>query len=349
MAASGNTRLMDTFTRRQLRTSRVATGLWRRVWGAMAMLETEVLAALKVADPFAVRVLRTRQRLLARVLEETLTPLITARYQQMAGLMAEALSELATTEAAQSLHAVNAVLGSHVLTTVPPPRTVQRRVLTTLFPAVTGPTDQSAPHAEWWERQAATLLQRLRDHLRVSAGLGESLDAAVQRIRGTVPSGLRDGLMERARGAAEQLVRTEVTHAVSQAHAAVAAANGTAQIVLIHSSILDAHTSYPCLSRHGLQFDAASHAPIGHRLPYAAPPLHPHCRSVLVLGQRAGGRLVPESGTAWLRRQGTAYQDEVLGPTRGQLFRAGTLRSLRDLVEGKTGRPLTLAELREEG
>jgi hypothetical protein len=58
----------------------------------------------------------------------------------------------------------------------------------------------------------------------------------------------------------------------------------------------------------------------------------------------AGGSVPVESTAAWLRRQGTAYQDDVLGPTRATMFRAGQL-SPRDLVDSLSGRPLTLEEL----
>ena len=47
----------------------------------------------------------------------------------------------------------------------------------------------------------------------------------------------------------------------------------------------------------------------------------------------------------FLRRRGEAFQDEVLGPTRAQMFRDGRLTSTRDLLEAATGRPLTLEEL----
>jgi len=50
-----------------------------------------------------------------------------------------------------------------------------------------------------------------------------------------------------------------------------------------------------------------------------------------------------ESTAQWLRRQGEAVQDAVLGPTRADLFRRGRL-SPQDLLSAM-GRPLTLEEL----
>lgn len=47
----------------------------------------------------------------------------------------------------------------------------------------------------------------------------------------------------------------------------------------------------------------------------------------------------------WLKRQSAARQDDVLGPTRGALFRRGGLTI--DKFADERGRELTLAELRE--
>ena len=51
----------------------------------------------------------------------------------------------------------------------------------------------------------------------------------------------------------------------------------------------------------------------------------------------------------WLNRQTTGFQDEVLGPTRGALFRRGDL-TVDKFVDMRSGRPFTLDELaRAEG
>jgi hypothetical protein len=58
----------------------------------------------------------------------------------------------------------------------------------------------------------------------------------------------------------------------------------------------------------------------------------------------SGGPIRQESATTWLQRQGPALQNEVLGPTRAQMFRAGTL-SPTSLISSLSGKPLTLEEL----
>jgi hypothetical protein len=58
----------------------------------------------------------------------------------------------------------------------------------------------------------------------------------------------------------------------------------------------------------------------------------------------AGGGVAQESFAAWLKRQGDARQDAVLGPVRARLFRGGKL-TLRELLDAASGRALTLEEL----
>ena len=55
--------------------------------------------------------------------------------------------------------------------------------------------------------------------------------------------------------------------------------------------------------------------------------------------------MTDESLTAWLRRRGATFQNEVLGPMRAQMWRDGRLGSLRNLLDALTGTPLTLEEL----
>lgn len=92
---------------------------------------------------------------------------------------------------------------------------------------------------------------------------------------------------------------------------------------------------------------------------FRRPPLHPNDRCVMVpvvdweglgieppdAGQRASMDGPVSSQThyeQWLRGRSAAFQDEVLGPGRGRLFRKGT--TLADMVR-RDGSILTLDEL----
>lgn len=117
-------------------------------------------------------------------------------------------------------------------------------------------------------------------------------------------------------------------------------------------STLDGRTSPICRSRDGNKYPADS----GPR-----PPAHYRCRSVRVpvlndsvnlpnldSGATRSAQDGPVSSqttyNSWLKKQSAEFQDEVLGPTRGALFRRGGLNM--DSFVDTTGRTYTLDELR---
>lgn len=86
------------------------------------------------------------------------------------------------------------------------------------------------------------------------------------------------------------------------------------------------------------------------------PTIHPNCRCVTVAvttasnipGERASAfGPVPKNITMdqFFKQRGVDYQDDVLGPTRGKLYRKGGLQ-LNDFVD-KSGREFTLDDLRD--
>lgn len=108
---------------------------------------------------------------------------------------------------------------------------------------------------------------------------------------------------------------------------------------------------------------SVDHAPQGHSIAWATPPVHFNDRCVIVPETKTWRELgidmpepppgmrasrdgpVPASTTfaQFLERKGAAFQDEVLGPGRAQLWRDGSI-SLADLVNGR-GNPISLADL----
>ena len=138
---------------------------------------------------------------------------------------------------------------------------------------------------------------------------------------------------------------------------------------LVWSSTIDLRTSPPCRARDGKQYTTA-HKPIGHALPWLGGPgaLHWRCRShatyvlrshaelgidvpeVVVVGKtRASldGQIPAETDYAtWLKKQSSARQIEVLGPTRARLMSEGNLPLER--MYSQNGRYLTLDQLREK-
>lgn len=197
---------------------------------------------------------------------------------------------------------------------------------------------------------------RIRDAIRMGFVEGETIGQMVRRLRGTRALKYADGLMEIDRRGAEALVRTAVNHTANYARQAVFEANSDLVEEWQFLSVIDGRTSAPCRGLSGKTF------PIGKG---PQPPRHWNCRSTAVPvlksawealglsksdiepstqasmdGQIAGDITYGQ----WLRGKPAEFQDEILGVTKGRLFREGGL-TLDRFVDSK-GKEYSLEELR---
>jgi hypothetical protein len=197
---------------------------------------------------------------------------------------------------------------------------------------------------------------------------GETTPEIVRKLRGTRALRYEDGIFNRSRTEVESIVRTAVSHTAAFTRERFYEANAKVIAAVQWLSTLDARTSTMCRIRDGLRYTKDEHKPIGHSIPWGAGPgaLHWCCRStstpVVKSWKELTGVDVEEFSPAtrasmdgqvpadmtygqWLAKQSASRQDEILGPTRGALFRRGGLE-LEGFANAK-GRWLTLDELRE--
>lgn len=219
---------------------------------------------------------------------------------------------------------------------------------------------------EWADTLDANRMRRIRDAVRMGFVEGQTVEQIVRRIRGSKSVRYMDGIVQLDRRDAEAVVRTALGHTAAYARQKFYEANVDVVKEVKWVSTLDNRTSEMCRLRDGKLYDAATHKPIGHRLPWGGGPgaLHWRCRSVSVpitkswreLG--AGAEFDAETRASmdgqvpadldygtWLRQQSAARQDEILGPTRGALFRRGGL-ALERFADAR-GHWLTLDQLRQ--
>lgn len=228
----------------------------------------------------------------------------------------------------------------------------------TLYGAAMARPFQGRLLAEWAESIGEQRMVRIRDAVRMGYVEGQTIGQIVQRIRGTRARGYSDGLVEIDRRHAEAVARTAISHTAGFVRDRWHAENSDVVEAVMWVSTLDSRTSQMCRLRDEKRYTAEGHKPIGHRIPWLAGPgrLHWNCRSTsigLLKGQeRLYGARASKDGPVeanlsyggWLKRQSAATQDEILGPTRGALFRAGGL-TIEDFANER-GRWLTLEELR---
>ena len=197
---------------------------------------------------------------------------------------------------------------------------------------------------------------------------GKSTDQIIRELRGTRAKGYADGALESNRRDVEAVVRTAIGHTAGFAQDKVMEANVDLVKAVQWSATLDTRTSSQCRIRDGLLYTPDDKTPIGHKVPWGAGPgrLHWRCRSgqvpvlkshkelgidmpeIVVDGQTRASMdgQVPRETTYsdWLKKQGAARQDEVLGSTRGKLLRQGNLE-IADMYTAR-GQLLTLNDLR---
>jgi SPP1 gp7 family putative phage head morphogenesis protein len=226
----------------------------------------------------------------------------------------------------------------------------------TLIAAVESKPFEGKILKEWIDKLDEDSYIRIRDAVRMGIVEGESYGQITKRVIGTKALNYSDGVTALNMRQAQALVSTAVAHTANEARQTFYGANDDLIKGVQWVSTLDARTTPICQSRDGTVYPVDS----GPR-----PPAHFRCRSSTApilkswkeLGidmeeAPAGTRAsmdgqVPESETyqTWLKKKSAAFQDDVLGPTRGKLFREGL--SLDRFVD-QSGKEYTLKQLRSK-
>jgi hypothetical protein len=224
--------------------------------------------------------------------------------------------------------------------------------------------------SEWAKSIEVTRMARIRDSVRMGVLQQKPTGEIVRQIRGTKKAGYKDGIFEIDRRAAESVVRTAVAHTAAVARDSMFEASGGLIKAQMWTSTLDSRTSQICILRDGKKYEAKSpHKPIDHKLEWLGGPGQAHwgCRSTAVpvvkSWKELGGADLPEftatqrssmdgqvaadqTYSVWLSKQSEARQNQVLGPVRAAMYRAGMPI---DKFANDKGIWLTLDQLRQRG
>lgn len=228
---------------------------------------------------------------------------------------------------------------------------------------------------QWAEGVSVQTVQRIRRQIQLGMLNSETLDQIVRRVRGRSAGILRNsdgkalltkrggfvhqfegGVLEATTREAEAIVRTAINWISNDAHMRTYRENEDIISMVEFVAVLDKRTTLICASLDGTKWPVDS--PEIRR-----PPMHFACRSILVpvIDWEGLGIEAPPEGTraskdgqvssavkyeGWLRAQPHAVQDEILGPSRGELFRRGM--SLREMVR-TDGSVVRLNQLRASG
>jgi len=222
---------------------------------------------------------------------------------------------------------------------------------TVLDALVTNLLIEGSPAKAWWSKIAGDTSFRFAAAVRQGIAQGETMNQIFSRV---------NDIADMAGRNSTALVHTSVMQTMNDARMAVQEANADNESETVWLSALDSMVCKICAPRDGLRWKTLSKRPVGHSLVWMQPAAHFSCRcttyaitplteAVMEAGGRASSSGVVKGSTTfaqYLERQTPAFQDEVLGKGRADLYRAGKI-TLRDLVSGR-GAPISLKELQRK-
>jgi SPP1 gp7 family putative phage head morphogenesis protein len=362
--ATSNDQLVDAIIAHQIELIRYGKGLSSRIIALLNRSEPELQRRLRARleliaplpqdpGPSVTRKLIITERLIKTILDPT--------WKTINELVRKELVGLAVGEVAWIADKVKTAIPVIWEPNVPTPRQLRSIVFARPF--------QNRLLRDWLSSYEANDRRRMMEQIRQGLLFDETPTQIGRRIFGTRAQGGVDGTREITRRGAQTLAQT-ATSAIT---------NGTRQRFYnenkriipreVFVATLDSRTTPVCQSLDG-QIYPTGEGPI--------PPIHMNCRSIrapVVDGRRLGtrpassnfrGRLgnlrgparrrevakligrVPAETTynQFLSRQSAAFQDNVLGPTRGRLFRAGEF-DVQGFVDN-SGERYTLRQLYEQ-
>lgn len=337
-----NDDILDALTRHEIGIQRLSNATVRKMLRLLSDLDDQLVAALLKEDISEY----TKARQKALLVE--LRRIVDSAYTDASGQMMIDLAGLADYEADFQSDMFKA--------TVPVNFEYVRPSADQLLAAVNSRPFQGRILSEWFADLNAGAFKRLRASIRMGFIEGRTTDQMVRDIRGTRALKYTDGILQINRRAATTAVRTAVSHTANTARSYVYERNKDLIKGVQWTSTLDGRTSAICRARDGKVYDVDK----GPR-----PPAHPNCRSSTVPVLKSWRELgynvkdLPKSTRAsmngqaaedltygdWLAKQPAGFQDDVLGDTKGKLFRKGGLTV--DRFVDRAGNELTLDQLKK--
>lgn len=285
--------------------------------------------------------------------------LVAETYGTARELLDSELRELAEIESTWAQTSTNQAAGFALMASLPTAAAIERLARDVVIEAV--------PLDDWMKRQELDTSFRINQAIRSGVALGKTNGQIMKSLRNLQVKNLGDKeAMAITSRNLNSLVRTAVQDVAIGSAVKTFEANAAVIKGVVHLSTLDGRTSDVCIGRSGLQWSFPDYKPVGHKIPFQRPPLHFSCRSKITPVTKSYRELgldiddVPESTRAsmdgqvpagftfsdFLEKKGKAFQDDVLGPGKAQLWRDGKI-NLTQLLD-QTGNPLTLAELRKK-
>jgi len=347
---SVNDKVKDKTLKQSIELQRLEAGAKKKVVKKIQSLEKKLIADFLTSGLWASQKKQIIQRELANLFKST-DLMVKSAYKDIAKNNKELLTSLASVVEKQTTNAINLALGVKYIKPMPKAKIKE----------LGDPLIEGAASQEWWKRRSTAFQNKFKDTVRdgVSKGLGSAEIA--QNLTGDKRLRKRNGALAGSYRSAELLVRTSIHSAANEAREAVFENNADIISAIEWVATLDAKTTTICQALDGLTWDVTTKEPIGHSKAYPGSSAHWGCRSVQVpvvkkydktmkdipLGTRASmdgqvsAKLDYEN---WLKTKPKAFQKEVLGAKRYELWNDGKI-DFSDLTN-QDNKPLNLNQLK---
>lgn len=371
--------ISDELTGHSVDLLRVEAGVAKKILGQLKALEQELVQKIGSIDTESVSGSYKLNRL--EKLKEQTSSSIKNFYKKNRKILNDDLIELSSVEEKYSRQSLNGAFKVEIASTAVPIQTLKQLVKGSLIqgsPAsewwsrqAKGLQDRFSDQMTLGVLQGETngqLVQRVR-----GTATGKFVTYEIDGVKRKYRE-FAGGLMDVPTHQAKALVRTSVQNVANLARMETYKENSDVISKIQVLASLDNRTTPICMARSGLVWELETETPVGHDEPFPGPPpWHYNCRSTLLpitktfkeLAEESGKKLkkkvgeIPPSTQAsmdgqvaktlnyhsWLKKKPKAFQKQVLGKEKYEMFRKGDL-NLRDLIDHQTGRSLSLAELR---
>lgn len=292
---------------------------------------------------------RTRLEKLLRSVESSLNGIFDEYYEDLAGHLVDIGQYESEFEGENLANEISSELFEAV---IPAPEQVRSAVFNN--PLSVRGADGGKLLKSFIKDWMASDVKMLSGKIRQGFFEGQTNFEILRNIRGTKANNYKDGALAVVDRHAKTIVRTAVQHSASTARMQTWIKNGITQYSWL--STLDGRTSTICRSLDQEVYDIGK-GPV--------PPIHLNCRSTTMAKLPSKYNYLDEGATRaskegpvdaklgyyeWLKLQDGDFQDEVLGPVRGKLFRDGgiSVERFKQLQLDKNFKPLTLDEMRKK-
>lgn len=196
---------------------------------------------------------------------------------------------------------------------------------------------------EHYRQMQESLMFRIRSEVQQSVMAGEAEELLYWRLRGKAIADGPPGEFLQTKRAVETLARTAVATIPNAVQLELAPrANVIGPTGWQHISVLDSRTTDTCRGRAWKKWDAEK-KPVGHKLPFAQPPLHANCRSRLQLIFLDDPPVADISFKSWVESLTPKHRNLVFGKRNIEAWQAGRITDA--MLVRQQNRPLSAVEL----